>query len=131
MPYADKEKQKQYFKEYDRKRRLEQPALIKSRRDSYYARNKEKCVARMRAAFFKRSYGITPKDYECMFEQQQGKCGICKKTQKSGRRLAVDHCHITKKVRGLLCQACNSKVEKYENYLNSCPINLRDLTLSG
>ena len=36
-----------------------------------------------------------------------GVCAICGGVSTDGRRLAVDHDHITKDVRGLLCQPCN------------------------
>ena len=53
-------------------------------------------------------YGITPKEYEIMFIKQGGKCQICSTHQDQlNRRLAVDHCHLTSKVRGLLCYNCN------------------------
>jgi hypothetical protein len=50
-------------------------------------------------------------------------CEICRKTEDdNGRRLAVDHCHITGKVRGILCNGCNrgigylgDDVERLEN----------------
>ena len=57
----------------------------------------------------KKNYGVTEEQYLKMFEAQKGCCAICKKQslQKSGR-LAIDHCHITGAVRGLLCVKCNA-----------------------
>ena len=55
----------------------------------------------------KRNYGITPKDYETLLSNQNNVCGICKLKCISGRKLAVDHCHYTGKIRGLLCCNCN------------------------
>ncbi len=62
---------------------------------------------------------------------QDNKCAICKKTvEENKRNLAVDHNHITGKIRGLLCNTCNSALgmfkgdlgtdllEKAINYLN-------------
>lgn len=44
-------------------------------------------------------------------EKQQGVCAICKQLASgmlnSRARLAVDHCHTTGKIRGLLCGGCN------------------------
>ncbi len=56
----------------------------------------------------KRTFGISIHDYDEMFERQNGKCAICGSDKGGmGRSLAVDHCHATGKVRGLLCQQCN------------------------
>lgn len=53
----------------------------------------------------KKDFGLTEKDYDNLFEKQNGRCAICMKT--SERRLDVDHCHTTGKIRGLLCNQCN------------------------
>ncbi len=42
-----------------------------------------------------------------MFDEQDGKCMICKKPPRS-RKLAVDHNHQTGEVRSLLCTKCNT-----------------------
>ena len=61
-----------------------------------------------RAGALKRRYGITPEQYDKMLERQGGGCAVCGKAPKPGaRRLAVDHDHSTKVVRGLLCFTCN------------------------
>lgn len=51
--------------------------------------------------------GLTPDDYDELFEKQGGVCAICNREDANGRRLAVDHCHETGKIRGLLCRKCN------------------------
>ena len=45
--------------------------------------------------------------YLQMIDQQEEKCKICGKEQ-SSKRLAVDHCHTSGRIRGLLCNNCNS-----------------------
>ncbi len=63
-----------------------------------------------------KTYGITLAQYEEISLVQNHKCAICKKkdgaVSKLGknRDLAVDHCHQTGKVRGLLCSPCNSGI---------------------
>lgn len=52
----------------------------------------------------KRNYGITEAEYLKMYAEQRGLCKIC---SKKATTLCVDHCHITKKIRGLLCHRCN------------------------
>lgn len=57
-------------------------------------------------------YGMTIAEYRAMFSAQGGVCAICQKgeTTRHGarvRRLAVDHCHKTGRMRALLCTACN------------------------
>lgn len=48
-------------------------------------------------------YGLTKAQWEDMYATQLGLCAICRKREAS----AVDHCHESKKVRGLLCNPCN------------------------
>lgn len=49
-------------------------------------------------------YGIARPVLERMHEEQRGECAICKR---SSRRLVLDHCHASGRVRGLLCDRCN------------------------
>jgi hypothetical protein len=54
-----------------------------------------------------KKYDLTPECYEEMLNIQSGCCAICKRSDNGKRRFAVDHCHTTGKVRGLLCTPCN------------------------
>lgn len=53
-----------------------------------------------------KKYGITEVDYQTLLAKQNGGCAICGSSGER-RRLDVDHCHITDKIRGLLCNNCN------------------------
>ena len=53
-----------------------------------------------------------------MFVDQQGCCAICTRPF-VGQRPAVDHCHTTNKVRGLLCQKCNTAIGLLEDNITS------------
>lgn len=66
---------------------------------------------------FKRRYGINLVEYNKMLIEQDNKCLICgqeetavNRTSGSKIRLAVDHCHDTGNVRGLLCTNCNTLI---------------------
>jgi hypothetical protein len=62
----------------------------------------------------KNLYGIAIEEYNLLFQKQNGKCAICNNTQLD-RRLAVDHDHKTGKIRGLLCQKCNTALGRFED----------------
>lgn len=62
-----------------------------------------------------RGFGITPEQYQAILEMQNGVCAICGKPETAKLRgiiknLAVDHCHTTGKIRGLLCSCCNTAI---------------------
>jgi len=62
-------------------------------------------------------FGLSYKDYDTLLLEQNGVCAICKKAEFAKehgkvRRLSVDHCHTTGKIRGLLCGNCNHLLGK-------------------
>ena len=71
-------------------------------------RNPENAKKRNRDSEYRRKYGISLEQYDEMLKAQQGVCGICATSCDTGMNLAVDHCHDTNKVRGLLCKNCNT-----------------------
>ncbi len=69
-------------------------------------REKNKDKIRYHHIFMK--YGLTKEQWIDLLEGQGSRCSICKSLEpgcKGGWH--TDHCHITKKVRGILCQHCN------------------------
>jgi hypothetical protein len=89
-----------------------------------YDENKESILARnkktQRPYLLRKLYGITPAVYDEMLRAQDCCCAICRsKTYGRNARqkyFAVDHCHVTGKVRGLLCMSCNQLLGKFERY---------------
>ncbi len=72
--------------------------------------------------WLKRKYGITLARYRELLEEQNNLCAICRQPETAReakthriKSLSVDHCHATKKVRGLLCFRCNSAIGKIED----------------
>lgn len=104
--------QKAYMKEYRKRNRKK----LNEQNRKYPRCNgdKEKAAKQARKYSLKRLYGITPEDYNKMFEEQEGCCAICGSHQSEQKRpLCVDHCHETKVVRGLLCDSCNMGLGKF------------------
>jgi len=76
--------------------------------------------ASCREASLKRKYGITPEQAQALYDQQEGKCAICDKPVSLDNRdkpksehSAIDHCHKTGEVRGILCFHCNQGIGKF------------------
>ena len=65
-------------------------------------------IKRRRKNVSLKKFGINVNQYQLMQEEQNGTCYIC--DQKEERDLAVDHCHSTGRVRGLLCSNCNTGI---------------------
>lgn len=89
----------------------------------YYSEHKQKYKEMRFKNALKRKYGITPDEYQQMWNLQDGKCEICKiqfiRSSEWGKpkktQACVDHNHITGKVRSLLCRGCNLKLEIIDN----------------
>jgi hypothetical protein len=56
-------------------------------------------------------YGISQPEVDWLFATQDGLCALCLDAQAT----AVDHDHITGRVRGLLCRPCNGALEAIED----------------
>jgi hypothetical protein len=64
----------------------------------------------------RRTYGISLAEYNAMLSNQGNACAICgKHASTSKRRLAIDHCHKTKVVRGVLCDHCNQGLGHFKD----------------
>lgn len=80
-------------------------------RRAHYESNRD----RSRDVAFQSKFGIALAKYNEMLAAQDGKCAICSNPEtieRNGkpRLLAVDHCHASNKVRGLLCGNCNPMI---------------------
>jgi hypothetical protein len=71
--------------------------------------------------FYRTGIRVTAQQYLDLQEAQGNVCAICKKgerrTSASGvpYALCLDHCHATKKIRGLLCHSCNKALGHFED----------------
>ena len=63
------------------------------------------------------THGLAVKEYNRLLQDQDGLCAICyaDKGTKTGRGLALDHCHKTGKIRGFLCSNCNTGLGLFQD----------------
>lgn len=106
---------------YTRVRREGEPGGSEIRRNNYPPREcqvegctdkhngKGFCKYHYRAFYH---YGLTPEDVESMYLQQKNLCKLCQTPldRSRSRATAIDHCHETGKVRGILCTSCNTSL---------------------
>lgn len=64
----------------------------------------------------KRRYGLTLDQFKAMLEEQNHTCLLCgRTTAQLKKKLVMDHCHLTGKIRGLLCHGCNRSIALFDN----------------
>jgi len=96
----------------------EERAIRTKKKTSYTKRYREQNPAIYLDRHLKNKYGLTKEWYARQINKQGGTCAICKTDKPGVKRwkwFAVDHCHKTGKVRGLLCNACNLMIGNIEN----------------
>jgi hypothetical protein len=88
----------------------------------WFTDNPGRTTANKRKFNLAKNYGLTVAEYDTMLREQGGVCAVCGKDEpnahgRTGKqfRLAVDHCHKTGEVRGLLCQKCNRAIGLLED----------------
>jgi hypothetical protein len=96
--------------------------LTSSCKECKSSKRKEEWIPRKQSSYKLMSqYGMTTEDYQKLFNKQNGVCAICNKRESAKsnggyiKSLAVDHCHTTGKIRGLLCQDCNLGIGKLKD----------------
>lgn len=52
-------------------------------------------------------YGVTREYYLKLLDLYNHQCAICKSKATKKHPLHLDHCHITGKIRGIICYKCN------------------------
>ena len=112
---------KHYRTNVDKRRTYARKRHAKLRTDPTYLRKMADYASASRLAnpekhFYNRLrtlYKITREQYDAMVVHQNNACAVCLLPESHVyrgkiKRLAVDHCHATGRVRGLLCHDCNA-----------------------
>lgn len=87
------------------------------------------------------TYGLTPDQYRLLYIAQKGRCWICRKAKGkhpddpyatgTGRRLAIDHNHVTGQVRGLLCSGGDKTCNRIIGWLDRAALQRAVAYLDG
>lgn len=70
------------------------------------------------ARYLLKNYAMSLEAYDRLLESQGGRCAVCRVKPQPGRRLHIDHDHVTYRVRGILCGKCNQAI----GLLNENPV---------
>jgi hypothetical protein len=112
----------------------EENSRLNRNQKKYYAKNADKVNKRARErrrqypenqkeirrrAHLKRAYGITPAQYDALFQAQGKICAICETPNPGSKKgWHIDHCHSTRKTRGILCHNCNLTIGHAKDDIN-------------
>jgi len=134
----------QEFRRYSKHRAGLKPNCIyclRSANRSYYNNNTLKCNEACKRHYkqnpeyyknkdLKKKFGISLEEWNQMFANQQGRCLICNiHSDDLYKSLAVDHCHSTGAIRGLLCEPCNLAIGLLKENINSLKGAINYLTI--
>lgn len=112
-------------REYNRQWRANNKERERAKAREWYRRNRERVIARktelrranpertrtrLRKNKLKARYGLSLEDYNRLALSQNNACAICQESPGVDVNLDVDHCHLSGKVRGLLCRQCNTAI---------------------
>ncbi len=84
---------------------------------AYYAKMGAEII---RGRNLKRKYHMSLQDWDTLRVSQGDKCALCREPFSTrfmdSKWPYVDHCHVTGKIRGLLCRWCNLTLERSETF---------------
>jgi hypothetical protein len=97
-----KERQRRYMKKYSKEYYSTPEGLERKRAGALKWQHKHN---------MEKYDGFGVDEYNALKKEQSNNCAICGRNEKEfKRRLHLDHCHTTGKVRGLLCSNCNTAI---------------------
>ena len=77
-------------------------------------------------------YGLTYEQWEKLRKLEKFACMICGLTESEmGKKLDVDHCHSSGKVRGVLCNPCNRVIGMARDNINILKAAIKYLKING
>lgn len=112
--------QRAYDREWKRRHRAENPGALTRQYQTWGQLNPDKLVAyrkkwalenpvKVRDAGYRRNYGLTYEAVRQMWLAQESRCACCDaEIIFPHKSTHVDHCHVTGKVRGVVCHQCNA-----------------------
>lgn len=112
----DKEYRKQYYLK-NKQKEIEYAANYRNENKEKIKKDRKDNPDKHKNYNLKRDYGITVEDYNSLLEDQNFSCASCgisttelenNNQWKRHHKLVVDHCHETGRIRGLLCNNCNT-----------------------
>ena len=112
--------------------RIRERKWSKSKRVHIKQKDPNRLKVQKRRDQLRHRFNLTIGEYDKILEKQQGKCAICgggKEKQKY--KFAVDHCHATGKIRGILCRNCNVGLGFFKDNPRSLTNALTYLISSG
>jgi hypothetical protein len=124
-PKSNAERNREWYK----RNRVEQiartkryQATHKKERDEYVKKyrknNREKIISKL--------YKMPVGEWTRMLINQQGLCNICLVQLK---KVHVDHCHVSGRVRGLLCVSCNNGLARFRDSVEILNAAIRYLSV--
>jgi len=114
--------------EYNRQWRRRNRVRANAVSAAYKEKNREKAKVWSQKTNLKKNYGLSLEAFESLKAGQNNRCACC---EAEGKKLVVDHCHITGKIRGLLCRTCNSGIGQLGDTLLSVQKAVRYMEENG
>lgn len=78
---------------------------VKAQRHEWYLANRDKVLADSKIRHVAKMFGLTVEAYQKLMDARS-RCSICDDIL-TKETAVLDHCHITNKVRDVLCRKCN------------------------
>lgn len=100
------------------KYRKNNPDKIKFSKEQYKERRKIVRKDSERKYYLKNKYNLLEGDYKLMYDNQNGGCKLCDKKVEY-KKLHIDHCHTSNKIRGLLCSNCNLGLGNFKDNIET------------